>query len=124
MGRLRRAFPIFKIVTHITQLSAVSALWLNSRVVRVNGPPAGGSPLDGLHGCGVQSLLLGHGPFLIAVTLGTFHLPIPLCLVDVVDPEQQAVVHDLKAFQHLSTGQVKMLVGVQRRAASNSCLKV
>lgn len=64
------------------------SLWLNSRVVSVDGPSAGGSSLDGLHGCGVQGLLLGHGPLLIAATLGALHLPLPLRLVHVVNPEQ------------------------------------
>lgn len=77
---------------------------VNSRVVGVDGPPAGGPALDGLHGGGVQGLLLGHGPLLVAVALAALRalqLPLPLRLVHVVDPEQQAVVHDLKALQHL-----------------------
>uniref|UniRef100_A0A8C6LGH1 small monomeric GTPase n=6 Tax=Nothobranchiidae TaxID=405002 RepID=A0A8C6LGH1_NOTFU len=74
----------------------------NSRVVSVDRSSAGGAPLDGLHGGGVQGLLLGDGPLLITVTLRALHLPLPLCLVNVVHPEQQAVVHNLKAFQHLS----------------------
>lgn len=76
---------------------------VNSRVVSVDGPSTGSSPLDGLHGSGVQGLLLGHGLLLITVTLGAFHLPLPVCLVHVVDPQQQAVVHDLEALQDLST---------------------
>lgn len=83
---------------------------LNSRVISVNRSSTGGAPLDGLHGGGVQCLLLGHGPLLITVALGAFHLPLPLSLVHVVDPKQQAVVHDLEAFQHLSTVHTDILM--------------
>ena len=95
--------PLLFSVTFITRLSCHSLF--DSRVVGVDGPPAGRPPLDGLHGGGVQGLLLGHGPLLIALALGALHLPLPLRLVHVVNPEQQTVVHDLKALQHLSRGQ-------------------
>lgn len=92
------------VVSNIIGLLEASGIWLNSRVVGVDGASTGSSSLDGLHCCGVQGLLLGQGPLLITVTLGPFHLPLPLCLVHVVDPQQQTVVHDLKAFQHLNKG--------------------
>ncbi len=109
--------PFFKCQqTHLSPgsfASSLLSLWLNSRVISVDGPSAGGSSLDGLHGCGVQGLLLGHGPLLIAAALGALHLPLSLRLVHVVNSEQQTVVHDLKAFQHLSKGRVQTGVTVQ-----------
>lgn len=81
----------------------VPSPWLHSRVVSVDGASAGGAPLDGLHCSGVEGLLLGHGPLLVAAALRSLHLSLPLRLVHVVNAEQQTVVHDLEALQHLST---------------------
>lgn len=93
--------------------NSLLSLWINSRVVSVDGPSAGGSSLDWLHGCGVQGLLLGHRPLLIAAALRALHLPLPLRLVHIVNPEQQTVVHDLKTFQHLSKGHIQTGLSVQ-----------
>lgn len=70
------------------------------RVIRLDGLPARGPALDGLHGCGVERLL-AERPLLIGRALGTLRLPLPLLLVDVVHTQEQAVVHDLEALQHL-----------------------
>ena len=69
-----------------------------TRVLCVDGLSAGGRTLDGLHGGGVEGLL-GQGPLLVpAARLRALHLLLPLGLVQVVHAQQQAVVHDLKAF--------------------------
>lgn len=70
------------------------------RVVCVDGLAPGSPTLDGLHGCGVKCLL-PHGPLLIRRAVGSLGLLLPLLLVYVVNPEQEAVVHDFEAFQHL-----------------------
>ena len=70
------------------------------RVVRLDGLPARGPALDGLHGRGVERLL-AQRPLLVSGALGALGLPLTLLLVDVVHTQEQAVVHDLEALQHL-----------------------
>lgn len=70
------------------------------RVIRLDGLPTRGPALDGLHGRGVECLLTER-PLLVCRALRTLGLPLPLLLVDVVHTQEQAVVHDLEALQHL-----------------------
>lgn len=70
------------------------------RVVCVYGLSPGSPALDGLHGRGVKRLL-PHGTLLIRRAVGSFGLALPFLLVYVMNPKQEAVVHDFKTFQHL-----------------------
>lgn len=70
------------------------------RVVRLDSLPTRSPALDGFHGRGVERLL-AQWPLLVGRALGALSLPLPLLLVDVVHTQEQAVVHDLEALQHL-----------------------
>lgn len=77
--------------------SSTSEPRFHLRVIRIYGLPPGSPSLDGLHGCGVQGLL-AHRALLIRRAVRSLRQLLPLVLVYVMNPKQEAVVHDFKAF--------------------------
>lgn len=77
----------------------IRAALCHSRVIGGHGLGRLAIALDGLHGGGVENPL-GQRAFVVSSNLADIALP--LTRVQHMHPQQQTVVHDLKALQHLT----------------------